>query len=38
MVDHEPGFLTRGLTDPDEYYYRRAYCDVVRALGYPTET
>jgi len=28
----QPGFLTRGLSDPDGYYYRRAYADVVRAL------
>lgn len=30
----QPGFLTRGLTDPDQYYYRRAYADVVRALEF----
>lgn len=30
----QPGFLTRGLSDPDDYYYRRAYCDVVRALEF----
>ena len=30
----QPGFVTRGLTDPNEYYYRRAYSDVVRALEF----
>ena len=30
----QPGFLTRGLADPDGYYYRRAYADVVRALEF----
>ncbi|MEU6717963.1 alpha/beta fold hydrolase [Nonomuraea sp. NPDC046802] len=27
-----PGFLTRGLSDPDNYYYRRVYADAVRAV------
>ncbi|HLI61173.1 MAG TPA: alpha/beta fold hydrolase [Solirubrobacteraceae bacterium] len=30
----QPGFLTRGLADPERYYYRRAYADVVRALEF----
>ncbi|MGW0435143.1 acetylxylan esterase [Micromonospora sp. NPDC003197] len=25
-----PGFLTRGITDPDEFYYRRVITDAVR--------
>ncbi|ROR73389.1 acetylxylan esterase [Bogoriella caseilytica] len=27
-----PGFMTRGLTDPHEHYYRRVYTDGVRAV------
>ncbi|MFN3865919.1 MAG: acetylxylan esterase [Demequina sp.] len=27
-----PGFMTRGITDPAEYYYRRVYTDAVRAV------
>jgi cephalosporin-C deacetylase len=27
-----PGLLTSGITDPKQYYYRRAYCDAVRLL------
>ncbi|MBK5250949.1 MAG: alpha/beta fold hydrolase [Actinomycetales bacterium] len=27
-----PGFLTRGLRDPQEYYYRRLYTDAARAV------
>ncbi len=27
-----PGFLTRGVTDPATYYYRRLFCDVARAV------
>lgn len=27
-----PGFLTRGLLDPNAYYYRRVYGDAVRAV------
>ncbi|MCT2583100.1 acetylxylan esterase [Actinophytocola gossypii] len=27
-----PGFLTRGLTCPETYYYRRVYVDAVRAV------
>ncbi|WP_346623529.1 acetylxylan esterase [Blastococcus montanus] len=29
----QPGFLTRGVLDPGDYYYRRVYTDAVRALG-----
>src|SRR5690606_40367495 len=28
----QPGFLTRGLEDPDGYYYRRLYTDAARAV------
>jgi cephalosporin-C deacetylase len=27
-----PGFLTRGIEDPHEYYYRRVFTDAVRAI------
>ncbi|MGW1230644.1 acetylxylan esterase [Streptomyces sp. NPDC002530] len=27
-----PGFMTRGILDPDTYYYRRVFTDAVRAL------
>lgn len=27
-----PGFLTRGVLDPDTYYYRRLFTDAVRAV------
>ncbi|WP_166351431.1 acetylxylan esterase [Phytoactinopolyspora limicola] len=27
-----PGFMTRGILDPDDYYYRRVYTDGVRAF------
>lgn len=27
-----PGFLTRGILDPGEYYYRRLFTDAVRAV------
>jgi cephalosporin-C deacetylase len=27
-----PGFMTRGVTDPDTYYYRRLFTDAVRAV------
>ncbi|GHF58891.1 cephalosporin-C deacetylase [Kitasatospora xanthocidica] len=27
-----PGFVTRGILDPEEYYYRDAYVDAVRAV------
>jgi cephalosporin-C deacetylase len=28
----QPGYLTRGIQDPAEYYYRRVYVDAVRAF------
>jgi len=28
----QPGFLTRGIEDPYDHYYRRVYTDAVRAL------
>ncbi|RBY97428.1 acetylxylan esterase [Blastococcus sp. TF02-8] len=28
----QPGFLTRGVLDPHDYYYRRVYTDAVRAV------
>ncbi|MBM7804521.1 cephalosporin-C deacetylase [Geodermatophilus bullaregiensis] len=28
----QPGFLTRGVLSPQEYYYRRVYTDATRAL------
>ncbi len=27
-----PGFMTRGVLDPDTYYYRRVFADAVRAV------
>ncbi|GGZ37530.1 acetylxylan esterase [Streptomyces poonensis] len=27
-----PGFMTRGIEDPETYYYRRVYTDAVRAV------
>jgi cephalosporin-C deacetylase len=27
-----PGFMTRGIEDPHEYYYRRVFTDAVRAV------
>lgn len=27
-----PGFMTRGILDPADYYYRRVYVDAVRAV------
>ncbi|MCZ2816364.1 acetylxylan esterase [Modestobacter sp. VKM Ac-2984] len=29
----QPGFLTRGVLSPQEYYYRRVYTDAVRAVA-----
>jgi cephalosporin-C deacetylase len=29
---HHPGFMTRGVLDPDTYYYRRVFADGVRAV------
>jgi cephalosporin-C deacetylase len=28
----QPGYLTRGITDPAAYYYRRVFVDAVRAV------
>jgi cephalosporin-C deacetylase len=28
----QPGFLTRGILDPERYYYRRVFVDAVRAV------
>ncbi|WP_156722005.1 acetylxylan esterase [Streptomyces apocyni] len=28
-----PGFMTRGVEDPHDYYYRRLYTDAVRAVA-----
>lgn len=27
-----PGFMTRGILQPQTYYYRRVFCDAVRAI------
>jgi cephalosporin-C deacetylase len=29
---HHPGFMTRGVLKPRTYYYRRVFCDAVRAV------
>ncbi|MEZ0396976.1 MAG: acetylxylan esterase [Anaerolineales bacterium] len=29
---HYPGFMTRGVLDPQTYYYRRVFTDAVRAV------
>jgi cephalosporin-C deacetylase len=29
---HHPGFMTKGVLDPDHYYYRRVVTDAVRAV------
>jgi cephalosporin-C deacetylase len=29
---HHPGFMTRGVLNPESYYYRRVFCDAVRAV------
>jgi cephalosporin-C deacetylase len=31
-LPQSPGFMTRGLTDPLAYYYRRVFTDAVRAV------
>ena len=31
---HVKGWMTQGITDPQEYYYRGAYVDCVRALDF----
>lgn len=28
----QPGFMTRGILSPEDYYYRRVYIDAVRAV------
>src|SRR5262249_39410130 len=33
---HAPGFLTRGIGDPEAYYYRRVYVDAARAVRVAT--
>jgi cephalosporin-C deacetylase len=30
----QPGYMTRGITDPADYYYRRVYADAVRAIEF----
>ena len=30
----QPGYMTRGITDPASYYYRRVYADAVRAVEF----
>lgn len=30
----QPGYMTRGITDPANYYYRRVYADAVRAVEF----
>jgi cephalosporin-C deacetylase len=30
----QPGYMTRGITDPAAYYYRRVYADAVRAVEF----
>ena len=30
--NHAPGFMTSGLDDPKNYYYRRLYTDTIRCL------
>jgi len=27
-----PGFMTRGILDPSTYYYKRLFCDAIRAV------
>ncbi|MEV0198958.1 acetylxylan esterase [Nonomuraea sp. NPDC050691] len=29
---HAPGMMTKGILDPEEYYYRRVFTDAVRAV------
>ena len=29
---HHPGFMTRGIASKESYYYRRVFCDAVRAI------
>lgn len=30
----QPGYMTRGITDPESYYYRRVYADAARAVEF----
>ncbi|MEU0515966.1 acetylxylan esterase [Amycolatopsis sp. NPDC006125] len=30
---HVPGFMTLGILDPEQYFYRRVYVDAVRAVA-----
>ncbi|HEX7495724.1 MAG TPA: acetylxylan esterase [Candidatus Limnocylindrales bacterium] len=32
VTGQHPGFMTRGILDPETYYYRRLMCDAVRAV------
>ena len=32
VTGQHPGFMTRGILDPETYYYRRLTCDAVRAV------
>ena len=32
MSPHYPGFMTRGIHDPQRHYYRRLFTDAVRAV------
>lgn len=34
---HVPGFLTQGIDDPADYFYRRVFTDAVRALAVAAE-
>ncbi|WP_327084929.1 acetylxylan esterase [Nonomuraea sp. NBC_01738] len=34
---HAPGMMTRGILDPETYYYRRVYTDAVRAVDVAVE-
>ena len=29
---HYPGFMTKGIESPEDYYYRRVFCDAARAV------
>ncbi|MGH8878860.1 MAG: acetylxylan esterase, partial [Stackebrandtia sp.] len=31
-LGHVPGMMTKGITDPDSYYYRRVFTDAARAV------
>ncbi|WP_203656236.1 acetylxylan esterase [Actinocatenispora rupis] len=36
-LPNTPGFMTRGITDPEHYYYRRVFTDAVRAVDVARE-